>query len=248
MKFPGIFLFAVLFVCSTLPPDFLSEQKKYKRVRDAIENKQSAIQQLLEDHNLTTSDLNILILATKENDKLEVFAKKKSDSTYKKVKTYEICSRSGKPGPKRKQGDLQVPEGFYYIDRFNPVSNFHLSLGINYPNLSDKRKSKAGNLGGDIFIHGACVTIGCLPMTDDKIKEIYLLAAYAKNNGQRNIPVYIFPFDMTDKNMKLYEQTYAANDELINFWKNLKTGYDLFHQDGKPLNISILKNGDYAFN
>lgn len=68
-----------------------------------------------------------------------------------------------------------------------------MSLGLNYPNLSDRKKSKATNLGGDIFIHGDCVTIGCLPMTNELIKEIYLYAIYAKNNGQEKIPVYIFP-------------------------------------------------------
>ncbi|WGU69538.1 L,D-transpeptidase family protein [Capnocytophaga canimorsus] len=146
----------------------------------------------------------------------------KKEHTYRKIISYPICSRSGKLGPKRKQGDGQVPEGFYHIDRFNPSSNFYLSLGLNYPNLSDKRKSKVHDLGGDIFIHGACVTVGCLPMTDNYIKEIYLLATYARNNGQNKIPVYLFPFKMTDKNMQIYKGKYKYNEELISFWNNLK--------------------------
>ena len=46
--------------------------------------------------------------------------------------------QSGTTGPKRAEGDYQVPEGFYYINEFNPNSKYHLSLGLNYPNASDK--------------------------------------------------------------------------------------------------------------
>lgn len=87
-------------------------------------------------------------------------------------------------------------------------------------------------LGGDIFIHGDCVTIGCLPMTNDKIKEIYLLAIHARNNGQSRIPVYIFPFEMTDINMK-------KHTEHPDFWKNLKNGYDTFFANPKELTIKV---------
>ncbi|CEN33439.1 Putative L,D-transpeptidase YafK (fragment) [Capnocytophaga canimorsus] len=113
--------------------------------------------------------------------------------------------------------------------------------------MSDKRKSKAHDLGGDIFIHGDCVTIGCLPMTDNYIKEIYLLATYARNNGQNKIPVYLFPFKMTDKNMQIYKGKYKYNEELISFWNNLKKGYDTFVKDLKALDVQITKNGDYSF-
>src|SRR5690606_7945323 len=136
--------------------------------------------------------------------------------------SYPICARSGILGPKEKQGDGQVPEGFYYINRFNPVSNFHLSLGINYPNEADSRRNPKGNLGGDIFIHGSCVTIGCLPLTDNLIKEVYLLSIHAYANGQTKIPVYIFPFRMTDDQMMTYISQYSDNPSLVNFWKNLK--------------------------
>ena len=145
------------------------------------------------------------------------------------------------------QGDEQVPEGFYYIDRFNPMSKFYLSLGLNYPNRSDKRKGKAGSLGGDIFIHGSCVTIGCLPMTDTHIKEIYLLAVHAKNNGQSKIPVYIFPFKMTDQNMATYKARYKDNKELTLFWENLKPGYDKFTKYHRELDIEVAENGDYTY-
>ena len=226
--------YLVLIFCisnSFAQSEFITDQKRYSRVRESIKEKQEIIETNLNKHEIKLDNLNILIIAYKAESKLELFAKNKTDSKYQKINTYSICSKSGHLGPKRKQGDYQVPEGFYEIDRFNPVSTFYLSLGINYPNTSDHLSSNAKNLGGDIFIHGSCVTIGCLPMTDDKIKEIFLYAINAKNNGQRKIPVYIFPFEMTKQKFELYNEIYKSNKELIDFWTNIKTGYDMFQKN-----------------
>ncbi|MDX1651750.1 MAG: L,D-transpeptidase family protein [Brumimicrobium sp.] len=232
----------------TLNSDFLSDQKRYKRVRVAIDEKESLVHEKLNSVGLTTADFQLLMVAYKQEGKLDLYVKKISEKSYRKLKTYDICAKSGTLGPKRKQGDMQVPEGFYHIDRFNPVSNFYLSLGINYPNLSDRRKSKASNLGGDIFIHGSCVTIGCLPMTTDKIKEIYLYAVHAKNNGQDKIPVYIFPFEMTEKKYAQYAEEESSNTELLHFWKNLKAGSDIFYENTQELKFTVDQKGNYVFN
>jgi murein L,D-transpeptidase YafK len=231
----------------TLQTGFLNEQKKFERVRTAVKEKEQIITEKLRDNDLTLDNFNILIVAYKDDDELVLYAKKKTDKVYSKLATYEICSRSGQLGPKRRQGDNQVPEGFYHIDRFNPTSNFYLSLRLNYPNQADRKKSKASNLGGDIFIHGSCVTIGCMPMTDDKIKEIYLYAVYAKNNGQDKIPVYVFPFRMTEQNFSDYTTRYKDNKELTGFWSNLRTGYVKFTTDMRELNVRIDSNGDYIY-
>ena len=68
-----------------------------------------------------------------------------------------------------------------------------MSLKINYPNASDHILSDRRRPGGDIFIHGSCVTIGCVPLRDDPIEEIYLAAVDARTSGQARIPVHIFP-------------------------------------------------------
>jgi len=172
--------------------------------------------------------------------------KSKQINEYQLITKYEICASSGTIGPKRQQGDGQVPEGFYYIDRFNPNSNFHLSLGVNYPNESDKKLGKK-NLGGDIFIHGSCVTIGCMPITDECIKELYVLAVEAKTQGQEFIPVYIFPTRLTDKKITQLAIEYAQNQALLDFWKNLKTGYDFFDRNHKIPKVTINKTGEYIF-
>ena len=84
-------------------------------------------------------------------------------------------------------------------------------------------------------------------MTDDKIKEIYIYAIQARQNGQLKIPVYIFPFKMTEPNIKKYLVSYKDNIELLKFWNNLKTGYDKFESDKKELKVTINNNGDYSF-
>jgi murein L,D-transpeptidase YafK len=226
---------------------FLAEQQKFGRVREALKEKESVIVKTLAESGLKTDDFHILIVAYKFEKILEIHARKKTESVYKKLASYDVCNTSGLPGPKRKAGDHQIPEGFYHIDRFNPRSNYHLSLGVNYPNASDRIKSRASDLGGDIFIHGSCVTIGCLPMTNDKIREIYLYAVYARNNGQSRIPVYIFPFKMHPDNMEKYAARYQNSPELLKFWNNLKTGYDLFEKKKTALKISVSNHGDYQF-
>lgn len=120
-------------------------------------------------------------------------------------------------------------------------------LNINYPNSSDRLKSKASNLGGSICIHGNCVTVGCLPMTDDKIKEIYLYAVQARQCGQKNIPVYIFPFKFTDQKVKQFKDTYKAYPFILDFWDNLREGHDLFIKELKELNVSVDRLGNYLF-
>jgi murein L,D-transpeptidase YafK len=224
---------------------FLSDQKTHDRVNQAYAEKETLLTKMLSPFHLDLSDLNILIVAYKSEQELNVYGKKKSEDTYQKLFTYKICKSSGQPGPKRMQGDRQVPEGFYHIEVYNPTSDYYLSLGINYPNRSDSIKSKAPKLGGDIYIHGDCVTVGCLPMTDDKIKEIYVLALQAHANGQDQIPVYIFPFKFSESNMDSFKEQYKADDALLGFWNNLKTGCDRFQSTLRELNVSIDDNGEY---
>jgi murein L,D-transpeptidase YafK len=226
---------------------FLDEQKKYERVRAALKEKNETIQKSLSDAGINAHKLNILFVAYKDEAVLELYAKNKDESLYKLLKQYNIMQSSGVLGPKSAQGDKQVPEGFYRINRFNPFSNFYLSLGINYPNAADKLRSSAKNLGGDIFIHGSFVTIGCLPMSNEMIKEIYLYAVFAKNVGQDDIPVYIFPFVMNEKNMSKFTKKYADNEKLLAFWQNLKEGYDRFFNAKTELKFTVKKGGLYSF-
>ena len=132
----------------------------------------------------------IFLRVFKREATLEVWAREDS-GPFKRIAEYRVLASSGHPGPKRREGDQQVPEGFYRIGRFNPESNFHLSLGLNYPNDSDRLLSAREHPGSDIFIHGKAASIGCLPLGDPAIEELYLLALDVQRRGQKEIPVHI---------------------------------------------------------
>ncbi len=228
--------------------NFVLNQKKFPRVRVALTEKQNDLVKKLAYLKLDLNNLHILLIAYKNEGILEVYVKAKTTTSYTKFTEYPVCYASGNLGPKLQKGDGQVPEGFYTIDRFNPSSSFYLSLGIDYPNTADKKRSASKDLGGDIFIHGSCVSIGCLPITDTYIKELYVLAMFAKGNQQQVIPVYIFPFKMDDAQMNNYLKTYQNNALLTSFWTNLKSGYDVFQKDKKALKVAVSANGKYVFN
>ena len=224
---------------------FKEEQLKFPRVQESYNEKESTIKNLLAKQQLSTNNLNVFIRIFKQEDILEIWGKAKENPKYKLIKTYPICSKSGILGPKRKQGDYQVPEGFYHISAFNPNSNFYLSMMINYPNQSDRILGAKGNLGNNICIHGNCVTIGCIPITDDLIKEVYIFATEAKNNGQNNIPVHIFPFKLTSNNLLMAKT--GNNAVLTNFWNNLKSGYYAFENTGTIPQFKVADDGGYVY-
>ena len=102
------------------------------------------------------------------------------------------------------------------------------------------------NPGGDIMIHGNCVTIGCIPLTDDKIKEVYLMAVEARNKGQQNIQVHIFPARFTDERCG-WLKSRAKDEKTQAFWNNLKDGYSFFENKKNLPSIAVDQNGKYLF-
>jgi murein L,D-transpeptidase YafK len=154
------------------------------------------------------------------------------------LQTYPIAAASGGPGPKRREGDMQVPEGLYRVVRFNPHSRFHLSLGLDYPNRADRLLGDRKRLGGDIFIHGNHVSAGCMAMTDSKIEEIFALAKLAKGP----IAVHIFPCRMDGAT---YRQLCGEHPELTAFWEQLEPIYRSFEAAREVPKVSVLRNGAY---
>jgi murein L,D-transpeptidase YafK len=225
---------------------FKQNQLKQSRVKTAYEEKEKAVQQYFKAKKLNFDGFQLFIRAFKKDRELEVWIKEKDQTTYSLLRTYEFCTTSGTLGPKRREGDLQIPEGVYHINHFNPQSNFYLSLGINYPNASDKILSDKKHPGGAIYIHGSCVTIGCIPITDDKIKELYVLAVEATNNGQAKIPVHIFPAKLTEEGLLMLKTTsqVASNYPL---WENLKGVYTDFEKTKKLKPVKVSRDGMYEF-
>jgi len=188
----------------------------------------------------------ILLRAFKKESAVELWVEG-GGQTYILVKSYSICATSGMLGPKRRFGDEQVPEGFYELDWFNPQSNFYLSLHVSYPNTADRILGLKQNPGGDIFLHGNCVTIGCIPVTDGGIKEIYRLAVLARSSGQMHIPIETFPARLTTAGLDRLASAHRDQAELVSFWTNLKEGYDFLEAHHRPPVVRVDGGGRYAF-
>jgi len=245
------FIIACLGVFTSLkkPGSSFSElQLKNPRVATAKNEKDEYLKKQCAEKGISYPVKNIFIRVFKKEAEMEVWVKSTDNKPYKLLKKYNICTVSGSLGPKRREGDGQTPEGFYDIKNFNPDSRFYLSLGVSYPNASDKIKTlDKKHPGGDIFIHGNCVSIGCMPIQDDGIKELYWLGVQAKATGQRDIEVHIFPFKMNDENMKWVEDKYSNNQPLVNFWKNLEPGYSYFEKYKKLESVNVDGKGKYVF-
>lgn len=135
----------------------------------------------------------LTLLAFKAEKRLELWALKKTKWVY--VTEFEIKAASGKAGPKLQEGNRQVPEGIYRISGLNPNSHFYLSLKINYPNEFDllhARLERRLNVGGDIFIHGKSVSIGCLAIGDHAVEQLFILVS---KMAMKNVNVIIAPRD-----------------------------------------------------
>ncbi len=135
----------------------------------------------------------LTLIGLKAERQLEVWAYVNDEPRF--IHSYPVLDASGLPGPKRRRGDHQVPEGIYRVDAFNPNSRFHLSMRINYPNEFDRLmglQDGRDNLGYDIFIHGRDYSEGCLAIGDPAIEELFVLVVDA---GFGNTEVVIVPHD-----------------------------------------------------
>ncbi len=187
----------------------------------------------------------VFLRAFKKERVVELWIEDRKTEEFSLFRTYKVCAASGDLGPKTKQGDLQVPEGFYFVKKgsFNPWSSYHLSFDIGYPNAYDRHHKRTGSL---IMIHGNCVSLGCLAMTDRKIEEIYTLAHAALINGQPFFRVHIFPFRMTEEAMT--DEGLEKHQKWMPFWENLKIGYDWFEKRKQPPDVNLDRTkGEYTF-
>jgi len=187
-----------------------------------------------------SQDAPILLRSYKQEAELEIW-KQKPDGRYVYLKTFPMCRWSGQLGPKMREGDRQVPEGFYSITpgQMNPNSHYYLSFNVGYPNAYDRAR---GYTGGDIMVHGICSSAGCFSMTNDQIAEIYAIAREAFNGGQKAIQLQSLPFKMTAENLAKHRF-----DPNIAFWKMLKEGADNFEVTKMEPQVGVCAKR-YVFN
>ncbi len=188
----------------------------------------------------TSENAPVLIRSYKKESELEIW-KMKSDGRYALLKTYPVCRWSGQLGPKAREGDRQVPEGFYSITpaQMKPNSAYYLAFNVGYPNAYDRA---LGHDGGSIMVHGICSSAGCFSMTDPQIGEIYAVVREAFAGGQREVQMQSYPFRMTADNLAKYRL-----DTNIGFWKELKEGSDNFEVTNQEVVVGVCGK-HYVFN
>lgn len=252
LLFKYLFLFIVGttgFSYANAQSSFIQTQKSSFRVSNAFSNKESSLAKEFAEKKLAWPAKYIYIRSFKFDSQLEVWVKNNLRDKYELFKTYRVCMQSGTMGPKRLQGDFQIPEGFYYINEFNPRSNYHLSLGLNYPNSSDRILSDSLRPGNGIYIHGSCVSIGCVAVNDSDVEELYVLSTYARAAGQEYIPVHIFPVKYNSQRSSDYLNTIVKNNPgLEGFFGQLKASYDLFEKTKQVPVVLVDEDGNYIFN
>lgn len=230
---------------SLLAPSFLQTQLQHHRVRTARSEKDTILQKVFDAKGLQYPPKALFMRVFKSEQIIELWAANEDNTPLTLVKSYDVCAMSGDLGPKRKQGDRQVPEGFYRITRFNPTSKYYLSMKINYPNDADRILSPYSNLGGDIYVHGECASLGCVSITDPIIKEVYWLAAQAQYAGTGELPIHIFPSRLSDFKYSILQHLYQDQPELLQLWSSLKEAYDYFEDSRLVPHTEIDALGHY---
>ena len=240
---------------SHLPPasppahagEFARRQLQFSRVQEAARDRLPAVEADFRAVGAAWPPRGVYLRGFKSEGQVELWAAPDKDSAWVLVRSFPVCARSGALGPKRKQGDLQVPEGFYHVSVFNPRSSYHLSLGVSYPNAADRFHSGKRAPGNAIMIHGSCVTIGCLPLQDGPIEDLYLAAVMARDGGQTTIPIHLFPCRLDDPTCEATLATAGAErPDLQAFWAGLRPGYDAFTATKIPPVVRAHRDGTYT--
>lgn len=167
---------------------------------------------------------HLLEVAKRSGGKLQILAFKKERYVevwapgWDKPLLYPMTAFSGNLGPKLREGDRQIPEGIYDIEYLNPCSRFYLSMKVNYPNAFDQKQAEIEGrtqLGGDIMIHGKAATVGCIPIGDEAIEDLFYLIYFV---GIENVKVIIAPYDLRrerDRNRNLENSSLSWYKELL---------------------------------
>lgn len=246
----------VMVVLFSLAGHYLCAQTSYSSTKfiaskfsGPLSRVEDSLRKQFESKKLNWPPQQLYVRSFKYDRILEVWVKDKPLDPFKLFKTYKVCMQSGSLGPKRMEGDYQMPEGFYYINEFNPNSNYHLALGLNYPNASDKVLSDTRRPGSEIYIHGGCVSTGCIAISDQPIEEVYVLASQARDQGQDFIPVHVFPVKYNvKKSFEFLAQATRENQLLQKFAVTLKAAFDAFEEKKELPLILVNKKGEYIVN
>ncbi len=231
-------------------PTFTDNLKLSSKVSAVFNRMEDSVKKQFEKQNLVWPPVEMYVRSFKYDRQMEVWVKGDSKEPFKLFKIYKVCMQSGTMGPKRMEGDYQVPEGFYYINEFNPNSAYHLSLGLNYPNASDKILSDGVRPGSNIYIHGNCVSTGCIPISDIPMEEVFIIASAVKQQEEQDfIPVHVFPIRYNVKKSVDYLSNITKDNPALQLFNdNIKSAFDYFELKKKLPVILVNQKGEYVYN
>lgn len=238
------FIFLTILICFPsiiISSQSIAEQLKFSRVKAAYNKHQIFIKNILKLHNANLEQYELHLQCFKAEKEIEVWIKPKAKKQFLFLYTIPICAASGTYGPKERQGDNQVPEGCYAITIYNPYSSYHLSMFIDYPNKADKSRTKTEKRGGAIYIHGNCVSIGCLAIGNEEIEKLYLLSI----GGQGPATIHIYPSRQLMSSLFLENKLLNFSTKFYPFWMSLAKVYAYFQEYHQLPKLTYDAMGNY---
>ena len=181
----------------------------------------------------------MLLRVFKLEREVEVWVQPEDQQTFVLFRIFPICFYSGKLGPKVKEGDMQSPEGFYFVGpaQMRAKSQYHRAIDFAFPNDYDAAQ---GYTGTELLIHGNCVSSGCYAMTDPFVEQLFELGSATAATAAQGFWIHAFPFHMT------VEALAGQQDSpWLGFWEQLKAGYDAFETSRVPPHIRV-EGGRYV--
>ncbi len=211
------------------------------RDKGARERRTEVVKQLFSDAGVAFPATEMLFRVFKKEGKLEVWANDEKGAPLKPIATYGICRISGDIGPKRHEGDRQVPEGFYTIPHIETATSYHLAMAVSYPNPYDEAESRY-DPGGQILVHGSCVSIGCISMSDERIEELWTMAA-PLYKAHHQIALHIFP-------TRAMKELLADPDQAdhASFWRMIEPTWEKFESDHLLPTVTFNVKHEYVVN
>jgi murein L,D-transpeptidase YafK len=183
----------------------------------------------------------VTIVVYKHEKRMEIFLQQRSGK-FCLFDTIDICAASGSPGRKIRQGDKQVPEGFYHVGVLNPKSTYHLSLGLNFPNNADQLIVDPHEPGGEIYIHGGCTSSGCCAITDEAIEWLYVLCDAAKKASKPPANVMILPCRFGETTLSWQDMEF---ENWSTFWAGIQEGWLWFMNQKTWPKMEVDSKGNY---
>ena len=215
-----------------------------ERVAAARASKIAGLKAKFEHAGVAYPARQILVRVLKREGLLELWAGNAASAPLALVASWPVCWSSGVLGPKRREGDGQVPEGVYALDKLNPHSQYYMSVHVSYPNEADRaagRRLGVDRLGGDIMVHGNCVTIGCIPIGDGPIEELYL----AIFDSHLKPPIHILPARLDEAGLA-HVLELDVGEDVRRLWKDELAPIDrAFERERRIPRVSIDAQGHY---